>query len=145
MDATDNTPDAQAGASVANIPQAEPGTTDAAEVSSAPLQSDTGVALIETEFGTYPANHRLRAEAMARAGVVKDEDGHISDELIASTKDRLAREDAENDASKPSMGWTRERLVELAARTPGATHEGDANKRAILDAINAAPAAFSES
>jgi len=149
MDATDNNPDARADDLVADTAPAAPGTIAEPEVaetqSTDPIRNEEGFALIVTENGTYPANHRLRAEAMARDGVTTDADGMISDELIASTKDRLAREDAEAKANTPSMDWTRDRLVEFAARTPGAFHETDANKRAILDAINAATAAPSES
>jgi hypothetical protein len=106
-----------------------------------PKTTSEGVAVIETPNGEYPVNHRLRAEAMARDGLTTDKDGRISDELIAATAERLDRE----EAGRPSMDWTRDKLVAFAAKLPGVTHESDANKRAILDAINAATAAPSES
>lgn len=86
MDAIDNTNEA---ADVVAID------TDPDAPMQPPRQTETGVAMIATENGEYPANHRLRAEAMARAGVTTDKDELISDELIASTKERLEREDAE--------------------------------------------------
>lgn len=39
-----------------------------------------------------PANHRLRAEALAARGVKKDPDGIISEALIADTAERLKAE-----------------------------------------------------
>ncbi len=39
-----------------------------------------------------PANHRLRAEALAGAGKTTDPDGIISDELISATAERLEAE-----------------------------------------------------
>lgn len=54
------------------------------------MDAETGVAM----DGEFPHNHRLRAEAMAAAGVETDEAGLISDELIADAKERLAREKA---------------------------------------------------
>lgn len=110
---------------------------EAAEVTAAPAMTADGVAMA----GDYPLNHRLRAEALADAGKSTDPDGLIADDLIAATADRLTRERAD----EPSMAWTRDRLAELAARTPGATFEEGANKRAILDAIKAAPTVSTES
>lgn len=93
--------------------------------------------------GEWPINLNFRAEAMARAGVTTDPAEMVSDQVIAETKDRLdseATEAAKADAGQPSMTWTRDRLIEEATRR-GAAFETDANKAAILDAINAAPAA----
>jgi hypothetical protein len=53
---------------------------------------DDGVA-IEGAAG-LPHNHRLRAEALVAKGKAEDPDGIISPELIADTKERLAREKA---------------------------------------------------
>ena len=45
-----------------------------------------------------PHNHRLRAEALVSGGKSEDPDGVITPELIADTKERLAREES---AAKP--------------------------------------------
>jgi len=55
-------------------------------------EAETGVAL-STEGG-LPLNSRLRAEALAKAGAEKDEEGLVSPELIAETRDRLQAEEA---------------------------------------------------
>lgn len=44
--------------------------------------------------GDLPLNHRLRAEALAVAGLEEDPEGLISEELIAGTAERLAVEAA---------------------------------------------------
>lgn len=97
--------------------------------------------------GKWPVNGRLRAEAMAAAGETTDPDGIVSDELIAATKDRVEREVAEEERQRaqvetnaPSLKWTKDELTAEAARR-GALVETDANKAAILAAIEAAPAA----
>ncbi len=96
--------------------------------------TETGVA----QRGAYPLNSRLRAEAIAQAGESEDPDGIVTPELIADAAIRLDREAAEQADKTPSMSWTRDRLVAHAATVPGATFEGDANKAAILAAIEGA-------
>lgn len=103
----------------------------------------------------YPANHRLRAEALAKAGKDADPAGHITSDLIAATKDRLeaeaadakAAEAAENDAATAEARRLRSMKVDdlrqLAANEQVAV-EGDANKSTIVDAIEAARAARNE-
>lgn len=98
----------------------------------------------------YPANNRLRAEALAKAGKAEDPSGQITPELIAATGERLAAEEADRDAAErdaarntPTMKWTEDRLRKHAADL-GLAVEGDANKAAILAAIQAAPAAENE-
>jgi hypothetical protein len=118
--------------------------TAAAVDTAPPATTSAGVAL----HGEYPLNSRLRAEAMADADVTTDPDGLITDELIAETRDRLAAErkadaDAEEEARRaeaaaPSMKWSEKRLRDEATRL-GLTLETDANKAAILAAIQAAP------
>jgi len=107
----------------------------------APAMTKEGVALA----GKYPLNLRLRAEALATDGKAKDPDGLASDELIASTKDRLDRERAEaerlaaRDAKEHppvSESMKREDLVALAAKE-GAPHDADATKPQIIEAIEA--------
>jgi len=41
--------------------------------------------------GKFPHNHRLRAEALAKAGRKSDPDGMIEDDLIADAAARLAK------------------------------------------------------
>jgi hypothetical protein len=59
--------------------------------------------------GQWPHNHRLRAEAMAKAGLDKDPDGMIPPALILDAAERIAAEEA----------WEAELAeAELAARPP---------------------------
>lgn len=97
----------------------------------------------ETGFATdgeWPVNHRLRAEAMARAGVTHDDAGEIEDWLIAETKDRLAAEDAEAESSTPSMAWKWDELAAYAT-SHGVEFASTATKQDILNAIHAPAAA----
>jgi len=117
---------------------------DAATAS--PALNEQGFAM----HGDYPLNGRLRAEALATAGLETDPDGMIGDDLIADAAGRLERqrdEDAriaaEQEKATPSLRWTREELAAEADRRR-ASYETDANKAAILDAINAAPSANQE-
>jgi len=103
--------------------------------------------------GGYPANHRLRAEALVADGKDADPDGIVTPELIASTGERVKAEAAEAEtreraaadaeAAAPNLKWSEKRLRDEAARR-GVTVESDANKAAILAAIEAAPAAGTE-
>lgn len=52
-----------------------------------------------------PLNHRLRAEALAKAGATEDPGNQVSPELIADTKARLAAE-AGGIATKPLAAQT---------------------------------------
>ena len=60
-----------------------------------------------TGHSGLPANHRLRAEALAAEGKRKDPDGLISDQLIADTAARLkgsAASNADDAANTQSKG-----------------------------------------
>lgn len=50
------------------------------------VAEDTGIALV----GKYPLNHRLRAEALHKAGVKSDPDNIIDAEAIAAAGPRIA-------------------------------------------------------
>lgn len=105
----------------------------------------TGVHMAGAE-GKYPLNHRLRAEAMAAEGVTTDPDGLIGDDVIADAAKRLKADAKAAAIETPSLSWSRDKLLahvdELrAAGRQIAPIETDANKAAILDAINAATAA----
>lgn len=97
--------------------------------------------------GDYPTNRLMRAEALSRAGLSTDPDDLVTEDAIADAGARLADEDAERAereraaaAETPSLSWSRDALVEYAARH-GAAHEETATKAVILDAINLAAAA----
>lgn len=119
-----------------DAPEPTPAEAAQAAYAAVGINTETGVAF----DGDYPANARLRAEALAADGKASDPTGIVSDELIAATADRVASEKAEAEANTPSLKWTRDDLAAEAARL-GVTHETDANKAAILAAITAAPAA----
>lgn len=60
--------------------------------------------------GSYPHNHRLRAEALVKAGRKSDPDKLITDELIEDTKTRLAAQtkaDAKAAADKAAATETK--------------------------------------
>jgi hypothetical protein len=61
---------------------------------------DSGVFL----SGELPTNHRLRAEALAKARRKSDPDGLISDDLIADAADRLRNEREAEAASRKEGG-----------------------------------------
>ena len=107
--------------------------------SNPPAMDENGVAM----DGEYPANIRLRAEALAREGVTTDPGGLVDDDTIGDAANRLAHEDADARAAAaaaPSLAWTKAKLV-AHAEEMGLTVETDANKEAILANINAATAA----
>lgn len=86
------------------------------------MDVETGVAM----DGEFPHNHRLRAEALAKAGKATDPGGLISDELIADAKARLARlEEAEK-----SVAAEEAKAAKAASKNPPAspaeTATGDA-------------------
>lgn len=114
------------------VEEVEAANGDADAATADPATNEQGFAML----GDYPLNHRLRAEALATAGVATDPDGAVSDELIAATKDRLAQEKADAASSTPSLKWTRDQLVAEANRV-GAAFEADATKPTILSAITA--------
>lgn len=108
----------------------------------APRTDGAGV----TMDGDYPANHRLRAEALAADGKSEDPLGYVSPELIADAGARVAaetkaREDAEADAARntPSKRWTIDQLTAEAGRR-NVDVTGLTDKAAILAAIEAVPA-----
>jgi len=106
---------------------------------SPPKADDNGVAL----HGDYPLNLRLRAEALAKDGKDSDPDDRVSPDTIAEAGARLKRAEAaeaERERNTPSLKWTEKRLRDEAERL-GLAVETDANKPAILKAIEAAPAA----
>jgi hypothetical protein len=128
---------------------AEPDAANAAPAVT-PLATDpeTGFAMM----GDLPVNGRLRAEALARSGATTDERGIVSDELIAATKDRLEREDAEAErlaeearkaeAQRPAVSTrlSLDKLKEIAAGENVAVGENP-DKSTLVDAIEAARAA----
>jgi len=63
------------------------------------LQEGTGF----TMHGLYPLNHRLRAQAIAKARRKSDPDGLISDDEIAAASDQLARD---REAEKATTATT---------------------------------------
>lgn len=65
---------------------AEPKTT---ETQPPKVDAETGIAMAG-EGGKYPLNHRLRAEALSKAGRKSDPDGLIDDALIVDAGERLA-------------------------------------------------------
>jgi len=97
--------------------------------------------------GGYPVNHRLRAEALSKAGIAEDPAGHITADMIAATGERLAAEARDAAAAEaaearetPSMNWNRDRLASHAASL-NIEVAPEMTKAGILEAINAAPAA----
>jgi len=56
---------------------------------------------VYTDEHQLPLNHRLRAEALAKAGKTKDPGGQVTAELIAATAARLEAEAAAKAAAKP--------------------------------------------
>ena len=62
-----------------------------------PKVTEAGVAI----YGEYPANHRLRAEALAADGKDEDPDGIVAPELIADAGKRMK---AEKPAPKSKKG-----------------------------------------
>jgi len=113
--------------------------TDEPEFNPPAIDAETGVAM----DGDYPANIRLRAEALARDGKTSDPDGLIGDELIADAARRVKHDDADARAAAnatPSLDWTKAKLI-AHAEGLGLTIESDANKDAILADIHAASAA----
>jgi hypothetical protein len=94
----------------------------------------------------YPANHRLRAEALFADGQTVDPANHVTPEFIAETGERVTAERAEAERAEkaarveaPKIGWTRDRLV-AAANDVGIVVDVDMDKAAILAAIKAVPA-----
>jgi hypothetical protein len=91
---------------------------------------ETGVAT----YGEFPLNHRLRAEALAKAKLEKDPDGIVTPELIVDAGERLEREAKAEEEAK---------AAELAARPP----VNKSMKRDALDKIardeDLDPAAYS--
>ena len=71
---------------------------------------ETGVAM----DGDFPHNHRLRAEALAKAGKDSDPDGLVSDDLIADASARLERNAA---AMKAAEDEAKRRATELRRMT----------------------------
>lgn len=69
--------------------------------------AETGVAM----DGDYPHNHRLRAEALAKAGEASDPDGIVTDELIADAGERIEREEEANSVD----GRSKSELETMAA------------------------------
>lgn len=105
--------------------------------------------LAERGFGIvdqYPANFRLRAEALFADGKTADPSNYVTPEFIAETGERVTFEKSEAEraekaakAEAPKLGWSRDKLVD-AATAAGITVTDDMDKAAILAAIKAAPA-----
>lgn len=98
-----------------------------------------GVAML----GDYPLNFRLRAEAMAAAGVTTDPDGAISDDLIASTVERLAVQTraAVRPAVNARMGIDKLRTI---AAAEGVSIDAEASRDDIVFSIEAARGAANQ-
>lgn len=100
------------------------------------LIEKTGVALV----GDYPANHRLRAEALATAKLDKDPDGLITDDLIADAAKRLdvIKETSPLAGSVKDLGKHLESIKDPAELTRLRTEEvAGQNRSSALDAIDA--------
>jgi hypothetical protein len=98
----------------------------------------TGVAL----YGAWPDNHRLRAEALARAGEEADPDGIISNDLIAETASRLEREDAAAAAARPAVSTSlRRETLDAIAEAEGLDPAAYPNKDELVAAIETKRAA----
>jgi hypothetical protein len=114
-----------------------------------PKLDEFTAALQEQGFGIQeglPANHRLRAEVLAKLGKTEDATGYVSPELIADAAARLDAEKAEEEkaeATAPSMKWSRDDLAAEAARLNIELDASD-TKATILAKIEAAPAAQQE-
>jgi hypothetical protein len=110
---------------------------DAAIETQPPETDDQGFELA----GDWPLNHRLRAEAMARAGVAEDPDGHISPELIAETGERLKSEDeAADEAARadPPLDRMTKAQLEKTAATEGVDLSSASNNPDRVSLIQAA-------
>jgi len=126
-----------------------PTETEAVETVKAPDLDPMTADLAERGFGVvdrWPANHRLRAEALFAAGEKADPSNYVTPEFIAETGARVTFEQSEAEraekaakAEAPKLGWSRDKLVD-AATAAGITVTDDMDKAAILAAIKAAPA-----
>lgn len=116
---------------------AAPVTEAAAEEWSPPrLAEKTGVAL----YDEFPANHRLRAEALVAAGKDKDPAGLITPELIADTAKRLDSTKAASplSLSVPKLTKALDRIDDPAELTRLRAEEANGeNRQGALDAIDA--------
>lgn len=74
------------------------------------MNAETGVAM----DGDYPHNHRLRAEALSRAGKEADPDGLVSDDVIADAGKRM---EAADKAAKQAEADAKRRATELRRMT----------------------------
>lgn len=78
------------------------------------IDTETGVAM----DGDFPHNHRLRAEALSRAGEESDPDGLVSDDLIADAGARMeaaekAAKEAEEEAKRSASALRNMTTAEL--------------------------------
>lgn len=128
-------------------PEAEAETDAPAELNeSTKILADAGFGVVEG----WPANHRLRAEAILKEGLSSDPTGAVTDEFIASTKERLAAE-AKDAASNPvpegppvvKASMRKDALADIARAEGVAIEEGDTNQQ-MVDKITAARAAKNE-
>lgn len=78
-----------------------------------PYETDENGVALEGEF---PHNHRLRAEAIAAAGLTSDPAGIISDELIADNAARVKALAEAEAAERDLTGKRLDELVEIAER-----------------------------
>lgn len=126
--------------------------TDQAEA--APALAPAVAELADQGFaiqGAFPANHRLRAEALVAAGLASDPDGIVADDLVTDARDRIAadaaeleaRQDAERKDANQFKGARLPKLVELAAAEGAALTNAEDRDQVIAD-ILAARAAHNE-
>lgn len=112
-------------------------------VETAPPAQDpeTGVALA----GGYPVNHRLRAEALFKAGKEEDPDAIVSNELIADAGARLKADEAAEAARRPAVSttMTREALDKIAS-DEGLDPSAYSTKDDVVAAIEAKRASGTE-
>jgi hypothetical protein len=95
--------------------------------------------------GQFPANHRLRAEALVAANLTSDPDGIIPDDLVTDARDRIAadaaalkeQQAAERKDAGEFKGVKLPKLVELANAEGIALTAPDDRDAVIVDIVAA--------
>ena len=109
------------------------------ETTNEPATNESGFAML----GDYPLNSRLRAEALAKAGVDADPDSIVSADLIASTVERLALEAVANAPAPVNARMTLDKLRTIAA-AESVSIDPEATREDIVFAIEAARGAANQ-